>query len=52
MIILGVVLLVLGLIFGIYILWIVGIVLACVGAALWIAGQATHRPIGGRRYWY
>jgi hypothetical protein len=50
MIILGVVLLVLGLLFGIHWLVIVGIILAILGLALLVVG-ASH-PVGGRRYWY
>jgi hypothetical protein len=45
MLILGIVLLILGLVFGIPLLWIIGLVLALLGAVLLIA------PIGGRR-WY
>ena len=51
MIILGAILLILGLVFGIYILWILGIVLLIVGAIFWILG-ATGRAVGGRKYWY
>lgn len=50
MLILGLVLLVLGFLFGIPILWTIGIILALVGIVLLIVG-ASH-PIGGRRYWY
>jgi hypothetical protein len=50
-IILGVILLILGLIFGIGILWTIGIILIVVGVILWILG-ATGRAVGGRRYWY
>jgi hypothetical protein len=32
-------------------LWIIGLVLACVGAVLALAGAVNH-PVGGRRYWY
>lgn len=48
MIILGAVLLILGLIFGIYVLWIIGLVLLIIGAVMWFAGEART---GGRR-WY
>jgi hypothetical protein len=51
MIILGIILLILGLIFGIYILWIIGVVLIVLGAIFWILG-ATGRAVGGRKYWY
>jgi hypothetical protein len=51
MIVLGAVLLILGLIFGINILWTIGIVLMVVGAVFWILGR-VGRPVGGRRAWY
>ena len=51
MIILGVILLILGLIFGIGILWTIGIILIIVGAILYLLG-ATGRAIGGRSHWY
>lgn len=52
MIIFGVILLVLGFLLGIHLLWIVGIVLACIGGALLLTGTVAHRPIGGRAHWY
>lgn len=51
MIILGVVLLILGLIFGIGILTTIGVILIVVGALLWILG-AVGRPIAGRRHYW
>ena len=51
MIVLGVILLILGFVFTIKILWILGIVLLVVGAVLALAGTAG-RQIGGRRHWY
>ena len=51
MIILGIILLVLGFVFGIQILWILGIVLLVVGAILALLG-ATGRAVGGRKFWY
>lgn len=51
MIILGAILLILGLIFGINILWTIGIVLMVIGAVFWILGS-IGRPVGGRRAWY
>jgi uncharacterized membrane protein len=45
MIALGAVLAILGFLFGIYVLWIIGLILLVVGAVLWI----THA--GGRRYY-
>lgn len=51
MIALGVVLLVLGLIFGIGILTTIGIILIVVGALLWLLG-AVGRQVGPRaHYW-
>jgi hypothetical protein len=50
-IILGVVLLILGFIFGVPILWTLGIILAIIGVVLYIAGS-TGRRIGPRKsYW-
>lgn len=51
MIVLGAVLLVLGLIFGINILWTIGIVLIVIGAVFWVLGS-TGRAVGGRKVWY
>lgn len=51
MIILGVVLLILGLIFGVGILTTIGIILIVVGALLWVLG-AVGRPIAGRRHYW
>ena len=51
MILLGVILLVLGLIFGISILTWIGIILLVIGAVFWILGS-TGRPVGGRARWY
>ena len=51
MLILGVILLVLGLVFGVSILWTLGIIVLLVGAVFWVLGS-TGRPVGGRRYWY
>lgn len=51
MIVLGVILLILGFVFGIQILWTIGIILLVIGAILWILG-AVGRPVAGRRYWY
>jgi hypothetical protein len=50
-IILGVILLVLGLIFGLAWLWVIGLVLVAVGAILWIAGAAGHQVGGRAHYW-
>jgi Family of unknown function (DUF6131) len=51
MIILGVILLLLGLLFGISLLYVVGVVLVVIGAVFWIAGNAGH-AIGGRRHYF
>ncbi len=51
MIVLGVVLLILGFVFGIQILWTIGIILLVIGAVLWILG-AMGRPVAGRRVWF
>jgi Family of unknown function (DUF6131) len=50
-ILLGLILLILGLIFGVSILYIIGLVLIVVGAALWLLG-AMGRAVGGRRHYY
>lgn len=51
MIILGVVLLILGFIFGVPILWTLGIILAVIGVVLYVAGSTGHQ-IGPRKsYW-
>ncbi len=47
----GLVLLILGMVFNIYVLWAMGIVLLVVGAVFWLLG-ALGRPVAGRRYWY
>ena len=51
MILLGLLLLILGFVFGISILWTIGIVLIVIGAVLWILG-ATGRTVGGRAHDY
>ncbi|BBY06172.1 DUF6131 family protein [Mycobacterium noviomagense] len=51
MIVLGVILLILGIVFGIPILTTIGIILLVIGAIFWIMG-AVGRPVAGRRYWY
>jgi hypothetical protein len=45
-VILGVILLVLGLILGIYWLWVIGLILIVVGLILWFV------PVGGARHRY
>lgn len=51
MIIVGIVLLLLGLLLDVGILWILGIVLVIIGAALWVAGSAGRGVAGRRHYW-
>ena len=51
MLIVGLVLMLLGLIFSVPILWIVGIVLAVVGAVMLLLGS-MGRPVGGRRHYW
>jgi uncharacterized membrane protein HdeD (DUF308 family) len=51
MIVLGVVLLILGFIFGIHLLWVLGVILLVVGAILWVMGR-VGRPLAGRRHYW
>ncbi|MGW6897554.1 DUF6131 family protein [Streptomyces sp. NBC_01727] len=51
MIVLGVILLVLGMLFGISILWTIGVALVVIGAILWILGAVGHSVGGRRHYW-
>ncbi|WP_432991756.1 DUF6131 family protein [Dactylosporangium sp. CA-233914] len=51
MIILGVILLLLGLFFGISVLTTIGIILIVIGAVLFILGS-LGRPVGGRRHYW
>jgi hypothetical protein len=51
MLTLGVVLMLIGFLLGVPFLWSIGVVLAVVGAVLWILG-AAGREIGGRRHYY
>jgi hypothetical protein len=51
MIILGVICLILGLVFGLGILWTIGIILIVVGIILAILGM-MDRAVAGRRYWW
>ena len=48
MIVLGVILLILGILFGISILTYIGVVLIVIGAVFWILGS-TGRAVGGRK---
>jgi hypothetical protein len=51
MFILGVVLLILGFLFGIGLLWTLGIILIVLGAVLYLLGAAGH-AIGGRNHYW
>lgn len=51
MIIIGLALLLLGFLLGIYILWVLGIIALVIGLVLLIAGHAGH-AVGGRAHWY
>ncbi|WP_198347307.1 DUF6131 family protein [Nocardia terrae] len=51
MIILGIILLICGVVFGIPLLTTIGIIVLLVGAALMLLG-AVGRPIGGRSHYY
>ena len=51
MIAIGVILLILGLVFGVPILTYVGVVALVIGVVFWLLGAAGH-AVGGRRVWY
>ncbi|MEV6768807.1 DUF6131 family protein [Nocardia sp. NPDC051030] len=51
MIVLGLILLIAGILFGIPILTTVGVIVLIAGAVLMLLG-ATGRPIGGRSHYY
>ena len=51
MIALGLVLMLLGFLFGIPILWTVGIVVAVIGAILLVLGSSGHQVGARRHYW-
>jgi hypothetical protein len=51
MIVLGVICLILGLVFGIGILWTIGLILIVVGIILWVLGS-MDRAIGPRRHYW
>lgn len=51
MIVLGVILLIVGFIFGIPILWTIGIVVLVIGLALLLLGSMGH-AVGSRRHYY
>jgi len=47
----GIICLLIGFLLGVPILWTIGLVLAVIGAVLWIAG-ATDHAVAGRRHYY
>jgi hypothetical protein len=49
MLILGIILLILGLVLGVPVLWTIGVILAVIGAVLWLASASG--ATWGRR-WY
>lgn len=51
MIILGIILLLVGFVFGIPILWTIGIVVLVIGLILMLLG-ATGHAVGGRQHYY
>ncbi|MFE2553078.1 DUF6131 family protein [Streptomyces sp. NPDC059355] len=51
MIVLGVILLILGFVFGMSILWTIGLILLLVGLVLWVLGAVGHAVGGRRHYW-
>jgi hypothetical protein len=51
MIVLGIILLICGFVFGIPILWTIGVILIVIGAVLWALGSMGH-AVGGRRHYY
>jgi len=51
MIVFGVLLMLLGSVFGAPMLWTLGMVLTLAGAVLWILGAAGHAAAGRAHYW-
>lgn len=51
MIVVGALLLILGLVFGISLLSTLGVVLLVIGVVMWALGS-MGRPVAGRRNWY
>jgi hypothetical protein len=51
MIAIGVILLILGLVFGLPVLTYIGVVALVIGAVFWALGAAGH-AVRGRRVWY
>jgi hypothetical protein len=51
MVVLGIVLLIVGIVFGVGILYTLGIVLVVVGAVLYLLGSMGHAVGGRNHYW-
>ncbi|MFK0294323.1 DUF6131 family protein [Streptomyces sp. NPDC090442] len=51
MVVLGILLLIVGLVTGLSVLWTIGIILAVIGAVLWLLGTVGHAVGGRRHYW-
>jgi hypothetical protein len=51
LIILGIICLILGAIFNLGFLWVIGVILVILGLIFWILG-AMGRAVGGRRHYY
>jgi hypothetical protein len=51
MVVLGILLLILGIVFGVGILYTLGIVLIVVGAVLYLLGSMGHAVGGRNHYW-
>jgi len=51
MTVLGIILLILGFVFGIPILWTLGIILTVIGVVLLLVGAAGRTLMGRRYYW-
>lgn len=51
MIIIGIILLLLGFLLGIYLLWVLGVICLVLGLVLFALGH-FRGPVGGRRHWW
>ncbi|MFJ5774268.1 DUF6131 family protein [Streptomyces sp. NPDC093094] len=51
MLLIGVILLIIGFLTGVSILWTIGLILAVVGAVLWVMGSMGH-AVAGRKHYY
>ena len=52
MITLGVILIILGWILGIWLLYTIGAILLIIGVVLLVMGTIVHRPVGGRAHYF